>query len=117
MIESLIDKMLSPFGELYPFEIPDNVTGSAIAYRRIGNRVVTKYHSMNYQITEALFYVVRQESGYLTLCDDNTFISGVTKYNSENLISVRFDGYEDFKTNTGQYERQYRLIVLHKETI
>lgn len=111
--------MLTPFGKTYPFEIPDTETETetAIAYRRIGNRVMTKCHSMDYQISEALFFVIRQDPSYISICDDSNFISSITKYSSSKLLSVRFDGYEDFKTSTGQFERQYRLIVLHKETI
>ncbi|WP_270665421.1 MULTISPECIES: hypothetical protein [unclassified Aeromonas] len=117
MIESELTKSLTPFAKVYPFKIPDTETGTAISYRRIGNRVRTKYYSMNQQISEALYFVVRQEPTYISLCDDSNFISSITKYKSENLLSIRFDGYEDFETTNGQYERQYRLIVLHKETI
>lgn len=117
MVEIELVKILTPFGKTYPFEIPDTETNNAIAYQRIGNRVVTKYYDMNYQISEALFHVIRQTTDYMSLCDDKAFISGVIKYSSDGILSARLDGYDDFKTTTGQFERQYRLIVLHKEEI
>lgn len=117
MVETELVKTLTPFGKTYPFEIPDTETGNALAYRRIGNRVITKYYDGEHRVSEAMFYVIRQTSNYLDLCNDQEFLSSVNKYSSEKVLSIRDDGYDDFKTSTGQFERQYRLIILHKEEI
>lgn len=117
MVETELVKALTPFGKTYPFEIPDTETGIALAYRRIGNRVTVKYYDGTYRMTEAMFYVIRQTESYLDLCNDKEFLSSINKYSSEKVLSIRDEGYDDFKTSTGQFERQYRLIILHKEEI
>ena len=99
---------------VYPFSVPDSDTNKeAIAFKRIGNRVSTRYHSMDKQIDKSLFFVTRVCNSFLELTDgDQRFVSYLTKYIGRNIINISIDTFDDYQDPQGFFERQYQIVIL-----
>lgn len=130
MIEQSIYKCLSMngyFDEVHPFEAPDNIPGgkSVITYMGIGTRIDTKYYAsetMKYQLDKSSFLCSitiipdnRNTPKYFTMVEEFSKLRGhIANYQDEQVLQMEVESYEDFKSNVGQYVREFTVTVLHK---
>lgn len=108
------------FEQVYPFEIPDSANRdlSSITYMRIGSRIDTRYYAsetMKYQLESSRFICSISNPKYLVMIKDFNKLQGhIANFQDQETLQMEIESYDDFKSNTGEFVREFTLNILHK---